>query len=59
MKNTDAQTAENVIPEDQVTPQQGDTVSLQRREAMKRIGQKASYIAPATLALFSMQARAS
>lgn len=60
MKRTDdQQTAEIGLPADHVAPQHSDSVSLKRREAMKQIAQKASYIAPATLALFSMQARAS
>ncbi|MFV5215497.1 hypothetical protein ACLIIZ_17380 [Azonexus caeni] len=56
MNNPAEQTPETPV---QATAQQNDAVSLQRREAMRKIAQRASYIAPATLALFSMQARAS
>lgn len=50
-------TAENNLPAADVETPPGDTVTLQRREALKKIAKKASYAAPATLALFSMHAR--
>lgn len=51
------QTAENNLLAADAEEQPGDAVSLKRREALKKIAKKASYAAPATLALFSMQAR--
>jgi hypothetical protein len=59
MKHTNdhQQTAENQLLAADVETYPGDTVSLKRREALKKIAKRASYAAPATLALFSMQAR--
>lgn len=59
MKNSVQQQSETSNSSaDQAVNEQQDGVSMKRREAIKQIAKKTAYVAPATLALLSLNGRA-